>query len=386
MKQKSTILCLALFICALCGVPGTYAVKQTVTVGNFFFSPATLTVNLGDTIRWVWASGFHTTTSSSVPAGAATWDAPITGPTTFLEYKTTVAGTYNYFCKIHPVSMTATFTVLAPPFISVLSPNGGESFIQGSSASISWSDNISENVKIDLYKGGLFSLQITASTPSNGSFAWNIPATLTPAGDYTIRISSTSNPSLFDESNGPFTVAPAVEPTTVVQDVDVLAGSAFCYDALQLITVAGGGHSFTVQNGGDVTMISGGSIQYLPGTQVFAGGHLLGAITTENIFCPPPPPFISGLYDKNPGGNSDPVVVKIAPNPNQGEFFIDLKTSESTREALFEIRNLRGETLYSRAIPGTGKTKLRVSGLQPGIYLYRVEVGTSSASGKLILY
>ena len=46
---------------------------DTVIVGpnnSFTFSPANFTMNLGDTVLWIWSSGSHTTTSSSIPAGA----------------------------------------------------------------------------------------------------------------------------------------------------------------------------------------------------------------------------------------------------------------------------------------------------------------------------
>jgi predicted Zn-dependent protease len=92
--------------------------------------------------------------------------------------------------------------------ITVTSPNGGNVLTAGSSFTISWTDNISENVRIDLYKGGSFNSTITSSTLSDGSEVWLLPNTLLAGSDYQIRISSTSNNGLFDTSDGFFTISP----------------------------------------------------------------------------------------------------------------------------------------------------------------------------------
>lgn len=88
-----------------------FATVHEVQVSNFQFSPATVDAVVGDTMKWVWGGGFHTTTSTSVPNGASTWDAPMQSANDSFVYVLTVAGTYNYFCSIHPTSMTATLNV-----------------------------------------------------------------------------------------------------------------------------------------------------------------------------------------------------------------------------------------------------------------------------------
>jgi plastocyanin len=72
-----------------------------ITQDQVSFSPGSLEVGVGDTIRWEWTSGNHTTTSSLIPPGAAFWDSPLTTSIPFFEYKITVAGTYSYFCFFH---------------------------------------------------------------------------------------------------------------------------------------------------------------------------------------------------------------------------------------------------------------------------------------------
>jgi plastocyanin len=90
------------------------ALTWTVNVGQggSFFVPDNLpNVHVGDTVKWVWIGGSHTTTSTSVPAGASTWDAPINSINTTFIYKVVVPGTYNYVCTIHAPGMSGSFAV-----------------------------------------------------------------------------------------------------------------------------------------------------------------------------------------------------------------------------------------------------------------------------------
>jgi plastocyanin len=88
------------------------ATIHTVTVGDFFFNPTTVTMQLGDTIQWVWQAGSHTTTSAAIPPGAAAWDSPISSSNQTFMYKPTVAGNYGYVCTPHAtMGQVASFTV-----------------------------------------------------------------------------------------------------------------------------------------------------------------------------------------------------------------------------------------------------------------------------------
>ncbi|MDY0016815.1 MAG: Ser-Thr-rich GPI-anchored membrane family protein [Candidatus Delongbacteria bacterium] len=99
-------------------------------------------------------------------------------------------------------------TVLTIPmysYITVTSPNGGETLYRGTSFVITWSDNISEDVRIDLYQNGSYLLPIISSTPSDGSYTADIPNELY-GSNYKIRITSTTVPTTFDYSDGYFSV------------------------------------------------------------------------------------------------------------------------------------------------------------------------------------
>ena len=92
---------------------------HVVHVANDFFTPKNITAAdnfvVGDTIRWVWDQGVHTTTSAVIPAGAATWDKVMASAADSFDYVPTVAGTYNYVCTPHvSMGMVGSFVVVTP--------------------------------------------------------------------------------------------------------------------------------------------------------------------------------------------------------------------------------------------------------------------------------
>ncbi|MGA2506461.1 MAG: plastocyanin/azurin family copper-binding protein [Chitinispirillaceae bacterium] len=100
----------------------TWAHTQVVNFGGslgLVFSPSSFTARVGDTVTWVGDFTMHTTTSTSVPAGAATWNFGPTSATSF-SYAIKVAGTYNYECAIHvSLGMVGSFTASSSAVIGI---------------------------------------------------------------------------------------------------------------------------------------------------------------------------------------------------------------------------------------------------------------------------
>jgi len=92
-------------------------------------------------------------------------------------------------------------------FITVTSPNGGENWHAGSPQTITWNDNISENVRIQLYKGDSLYSTIAFSTSSDGSYSWAIPTNQQVGIDYKIKITCDNNNNVYDLSNNYFTIS-----------------------------------------------------------------------------------------------------------------------------------------------------------------------------------
>ena len=68
-----------------------------------YFSPANYTVKVGQTVVWENGDGStHTVTSASVPSGAQPFDSGNLAPGGTFSVTFTLAGTYQYYCTIHP--------------------------------------------------------------------------------------------------------------------------------------------------------------------------------------------------------------------------------------------------------------------------------------------
>ena len=66
------------------------------------FNPVTRTVAVGTLVTWVNKDGFaHTATSSSAPAGAATFSSGNVAGGGQFQVTFATAGTYQYYCTIH---------------------------------------------------------------------------------------------------------------------------------------------------------------------------------------------------------------------------------------------------------------------------------------------
>ncbi len=85
-----------------------------IDVSSFAFTPSSLDAAVGDTLIWTLSSGSHTTTSISVPAGAASWDYTFSGVGDSFSYVIAVEGVYEYHCALHPTLMIASFETQVP--------------------------------------------------------------------------------------------------------------------------------------------------------------------------------------------------------------------------------------------------------------------------------
>jgi len=84
----------------------------------------------------------------------------------------------------------------------VTAPDSSSEWETGSTQSITWtSTGTISDVKIELYKGGVFEMEIVANTTNDGEFSWLIPTTLVDSTQYQIKISDVANPATNDFSD-----------------------------------------------------------------------------------------------------------------------------------------------------------------------------------------
>ena len=109
------------------------------------------------------------------------------------------------------------FTIYTPK-IFVISPFGYERWQQGTTQDIKWGyQDLTGNVKIELYKGGILAREISSSFPIDSSpYPWTIPYDLPSGTDYRIRVTSLVDPSIWGENYINFAI--------LVPHIDVVSG------------------------------------------------------------------------------------------------------------------------------------------------------------------
>jgi len=142
----------ALLICA----PAASAQDDmTVSIQDFSFSPAQMTVAPGTTVTWTnKGPSPHTTTADD-----GTWDSGKLQQGEDFSFTLDKPGTYTYHCSIHP-EMTAT--------IKVSEGGGGGGATSSSSASMSPSASASASAPAKLAETGGVSLPLVAAVALAG--------------------------------------------------------------------------------------------------------------------------------------------------------------------------------------------------------------------------
>jgi hypothetical protein len=161
------------------------------------------------------------TLSSSTPNdGTYSWTIS-TGLITGSDYRIRITSTTNAAIS-NTSSIPFAITMANPaPSIKVITPDGAESWIRGSSHTINWSSSgdVGANVKMEVLKAGVVVQTLSSSTPNDGTYSWTISTGLSTGSDYRIRITSTTNAAISNTSSIPFAItmanpAPSIQVIT----------------------------------------------------------------------------------------------------------------------------------------------------------------------------
>jgi len=106
-----------------------------ITVGDNFLSPANVTIQAGDTVRWTYAGGgggyggsygggVNGSNVHHIVADDGSWMSPEAGSFAF-SHVFNSAGSVPYHCTVHPTQMKGTITVLATSPATVFPINAG---------------------------------------------------------------------------------------------------------------------------------------------------------------------------------------------------------------------------------------------------------------------
>ena len=106
------------------------------------------------------------------------------------------------------------------PSVTVTSPNGGETWQTGSYQDVRWTATASQampSTSASLYKSGVFVNTLSLASgggggctgqygPCSGFFQIQVPSSLTAGSDYKVRLTSSANSSIYDESDANFSI------------------------------------------------------------------------------------------------------------------------------------------------------------------------------------
>ena len=157
------------------------------------------------------ATWAKTPIAMSVKASAGTYNWKLTGPST-TQARVRVSSITDP--SVNDVS-PADFAVVQS--ITVTSPNGGESWAEGSSHDVTWtSTGVTGNVKIELSRDGgtTWSAIIPSASVAAGSKTWKVSGTASTQAR--IRVSSMPGGAVSDISNADFTITGPPPPSITV--------------------------------------------------------------------------------------------------------------------------------------------------------------------------
>ena len=181
---------LALCIAGLATAWGVQAANTNVTVGPnvaiFTFSPASVSINVNDSVTWNWATGLHSSTSATT-----LWDSGLQNAGFTLTYTFTGAGDYPYFCSPHQAfGMTGLVHVtggaVPTPTVTITNPPDNATFAEP------WSGFIQATASES--GGSITNVQFMLDATILGNAAsppYSIGVTNVSAGAHTLRATAT---------------------------------------------------------------------------------------------------------------------------------------------------------------------------------------------------
>ncbi len=177
------VLSSAVLLPFFCASATTFQVQ--VGAGGLKFTPASITVQPGDTVQWVWAASGHSSTSGTPGNPDGLWDSGVQNSGFTFSHTFNSAGTFNYYCTPHGqcCGMIGSVTV------SSGSPTVGAIFVNANSANNKvWMFNRTADGGLTFVKS--FS---TGGNGSTGGLASQSSITLTADHKYLYAANAGSN-------------------------------------------------------------------------------------------------------------------------------------------------------------------------------------------------
>lgn len=191
MKHIRFLLAATVIFAARLGLAATF----TVTMNNDFFSPANLSVGVGDTVVWTNHSGLtHTSTSGTSCSANGLWNSGnVLGSGHSFSRTFAGAGSFPYFCSPHcSLGMTGSITVTnaadVPPSVTITNPPNNSIFTAPANVTIqaSASDSDGTVTNVQFLVGATVLANVTTAP-------FSAVTNNMPAGSYTLSAIASDN-------------------------------------------------------------------------------------------------------------------------------------------------------------------------------------------------
>jgi plastocyanin len=375
MKKYTLFLSVLTLIVGLFAQNTVFAIKHNVNVGNYYFNPSSLNVTVGDTVRWVWVNGSHTTTSSTIPGAAASWDEPINNSNTSYEYKVTVAGTYNYVCTPHAgMGQVGSFTAAgAAPTLNVTPSNQNVTASAGNTS---------------------FDVTSNSNWTASSNAAW-CTVTSSGSGNGSISATYTANASTSPRVATITVTVTGLPAQTVTVSQSGAAATLAVTPPNQNVTNNDGVTTFTVTS--NTSWMASSNSGWCTVTPSGSGNGTITANFTENSGTDPrtaqitvtvaglAPVVVTVSQDGTVGvGEQTLADLRAWPNPSTGSFTIGTKAFGISNISV-DILDINGRNILSQECTGNQEYRFDLSGKPEGIYFLRIRSGDSSRVERMII-
>jgi PKD repeat protein len=206
-------------------------------------------------------------------------------------------------------------------------------------------------------------------------------------GTYMARLTVTNTMGCIGDIIKPVVVLDTLSAppaTRNVTNVIVGNGETKCYNASQVITIAGNSTLFFVLAGGNATFIAGQKISILPTSSIQSGSYMHGYIAPNGPYCLTPSMPSATSADDPVSTGVEQSSFKIFPNPTTGTFVVELNGNAARNAVTVEVYGTMGEKLMSEILNGGLKHEFNLSGKPAGVYFIRMVDGARAETAKVM--
>jgi plastocyanin len=375
MKKYTFFILTMSFLVVMFINTSSFAVTHTILVGNYYFNPSSLSVEVGDIVKWEWVEGSHTTTSTTVPAGAASWDNPLNSGNMTYSYTVTTAGTYNYVCTPHAgMGMDGSFVATAAAATLSVTPSNQNVTSTAGSTSFTVVSNTTWNASSNQTW-----CTVTTSGSGNGTIMANYTvntSTSPRVATVTVSASGVSNQVVTVTQAG---AAKTLDVNPPSQSVSESAGSTE-------FSVTSNSDWSATSDAGWCTVTNSGS-----GNGTIMATYDANSSNTERtanitvLVSGLTPMVVTVIQDGSTVGipENSANSIRIFPNPARAVAKINLD-NVSPDNARISLIDLTGKILLDQPVSGN-ETSLNVGNLPRGLYFVKILFNNETVTKRLVL-